>query len=80
MAEGVVLRSIAEAGKPWTDLECEAVVSSYVEMLRAEVRGERYSKADAVRALQVMVPVRSKGSIERKLQNVSAILDELGRE
>jgi Domain of unknown function (DUF3883) len=72
-----VLRSISETGKPWTDLECEAVVSSYMEMRRAEVRGQPYSKTDAVRSLQAMLPVRSKGSIERKLQNVSAILDEL---
>ena len=55
-------------------------MASYLDMLRMEDRSERYSKADAVRALQAMLPVRSKGSIERKLQNVSAILDELGRD
>jgi hypothetical protein len=72
--------SLPTAGRPWTDLECEAIAASYFDMLRAELRGEQYSKAGAVRALQAMLPVRTKGSIERKLQNVSAILDEVGRD
>jgi hypothetical protein len=75
-----VLPSIPETGKPWTPLECEAVVASYFDMLRAEIRGERYTKADAVRALEATLQMRSKGSIERKLQNVSAILVELGHQ
>jgi hypothetical protein len=74
----MVLPAIPEAGKPWTTLECEAVAASYLLMLDSERRGERYSKADAVRALQATLPIRTRGSIERKLQNVSAILDEIG--
>jgi hypothetical protein len=75
-----VLQTIPESGRAWTLVECEAVAASYLRMLDAELKGERYSKADAVRALQRLLPVRSRGSIERKLQNVSAILDEVGRE
>ena len=67
-------------GEPWTALEIEAVVAGYAEMLRMELRGERYSKADAVRRLGALLPARSSGSIERKFQNVSAVLDESGLE
>jgi hypothetical protein len=65
-------------GEPWTTFEIEAVVAGYAEMLRMELRGERYSKADAVRGLHAMLPVRSTASIERKLQNISAVLDQSG--
>jgi hypothetical protein len=47
-------------------------------MLQRERRGEPYVKADVVRELGRILPARSKGSIERKFQNVSAILDEAG--
>lgn len=73
-------RRTGRTGEPWAALEIEAVVAGYAEMLRMELRGERYSKADAVRALHAMLLVRSTGSIERKLQNVSAVLDESGLE
>ena len=65
-------------GEPWTRMEIDAVVAGYVSMLRMELRGEHYSKAEAVRQLRVLVPARSGTSIERKLQNISAVLDETG--
>lgn len=67
-------------GDPWTELEIEAAVAAYVDMLGAQVRGERYSKADVVRRLHSLLPARSPGSIERKFQNISAVLDEVGTE
>jgi hypothetical protein len=69
---------IGATGEDWTSYEVDVVVAAYADMLRAEQRGEGYSKADRVRELQRMLPTRSKGSIERKLQNVSAVLDEDG--
>ncbi len=69
---------IGDAGQPWTDFEIEVTVAAYVDMLRSEQRGERYSKAETVRRLQAILPTRTTGSIERKLQNVSAVLDEEG--
>jgi Domain of unknown function (DUF3883) len=45
-------------------------------MLEAELRGERPVKADFNRSLQAILPARTRGSIEYKLQNVSAVLDE----
>lgn len=65
------------AGTPWTETEISAVVDSYFRMLASEKAGIAYSKADNWRRLMTTVH-RSKGSIERKLQNISAVLDVLG--
>lgn len=65
------------AGTPWTEAEISAVVDSYFQMLASEKAGIAYSKADNWRRLMTIVH-RSKGSIERKLQNISAVLDVLG--
>jgi hypothetical protein len=65
-----------ERGFPWTEREIEEVVAAYFALLSAELRGERPSKVAIVRQLQTVLPARSSGSIERKMQNVSAILDE----
>jgi hypothetical protein len=70
----------AQVGQPWTDWEIDAAVGAYGEMLRAELRGERYSKSEAVRRLGGVITARSTASIERKFQNISAILDESGFE
>jgi hypothetical protein len=65
-----------QTGKPWTTPEIESVVAEYFEMLRKQLRGERYTKADVVRDLRTRLPARSPGSIELKFQNISAILLE----
>lgn len=65
------------AGTPWTETEISAVVDSYFRMLASEKADIAYSKADNWRRLMTTVH-RTKGSIERKLQNVSAVLDVLG--
>lgn len=66
-------------GSPWTRFEIDEAVSAYLGMLRMEHSGQEYVKANVVRGLGVVLPVRSRGSIERKFQNISAILDQLGR-
>ena len=68
---------LESAGKPWTTLEIEAVVADYLDMLRAELTGSMVVKAMHNRALQVKIG-RSKGSIEYKHQNISAVLEKLG--
>src|SRR4051812_47484445 len=45
-------------------------------MLRKQLRGERYTKADVVRDLRKRLPARSTGSVELKFQNISAVLME----
>lgn len=62
----------------WSRAEVEATVAAYLEMLHQELRGVPYNKSDARRRLLGMLNGRSEGAIERKHQNISAILIELG--
>ena len=62
----------------WTRAEVEAAVADYREMLALELKGERFNKAARNRGLQRVLEGRSHGSVERKHQNISAILIELG--
>lgn len=61
----------------WSRPQVEAVVTDYLAMLALEWTGKPYNKAERNRTLQ-KVTGRSHGSIERKHQNISAILRELG--
>lgn len=53
-------------------------VQSYFAMLRAELRGEPFSKSERRSKLLGQLPDRTKGSIEYKHQNISAVLIALG--
>jgi hypothetical protein len=64
-------------GKGWDWLECEATVQDYFAMLRKELAGEKYNKAQHRRELGAKIQGREKG-IEFKHQNISAVLIELG--
>jgi uncharacterized protein DUF3883 len=61
----------------WSRVEVESIVADYLEMLALELRGERFNKLARNRALEAETG-RTHGSIERKHQNISAILLELG--
>ncbi len=61
----------------WTDAENDLVVADYLEMLRLELAGQNYVKAQRNAALRQFLK-RSKGSIEFKHQNISAVLLRLG--
>ena len=62
----------------WTREEVEATVADYLFMLNAERMGQAYSKAEHRRSLGKLLNNRSEGAIERKHQNISGILIELG--
>src|SRR5882724_697426 len=62
----------------WSIDEVEATVAAYFEMLDQELRGSSFNKSDARRQLRAILNKRSEGAIERKHQNISAILIELG--
>lgn len=62
----------------WNAQEVEAAVSDYMHMLTMELAGQSYNKTAHRRALQLKLHDRSEGSIERKHQNISAILIQLG--
>lgn len=58
----------------WDREEVEAIVADYFDMLTLQLTGQLYSKTDHRRRLQKILKQRSEGSIERKHQNISAIL------
>ena len=62
----------------WSWQECELIAADYLRMLEAELRGEKYNKAEHNRQLQTLLKDRTRGSIEKKHQNISAILNEIG--
>ena len=62
----------------WSRSEVEATVRDYLNMLVLELRGERFNKAARNRELRVRLDGRSHGAVERKHQNISAILISLG--
>lgn len=62
----------------WSREEIEVIVTDYLEMLMLELSGIDFNKAERNRRLQALIG-RSKGSIEMKHQNISAVLNELGR-
>lgn len=62
----------------WSPAEVDATVSDYFAMLTKELRGEPLNKADHNRRLLALLPHRSRGAIEFKHANISAVLIELG--
>src|SRR5437016_1651433 len=64
--------------REWTRAEVEATVADYLHMLTQELAGQSYNKTEHRRALQRKLDNRPEGAIERKHQNISAILLELG--
>ena len=64
-------------GTEWSTQEVELVVEDYFEMFRLERQGQKYNKAEHNRQLQ-QATRRTQTSIERKHQNISAVLGQLG--
>ena len=62
----------------WSREEVDAAVSDYFAMLAQELRGELFNKAEHNRVLQLMLRDRPRGAVERKHQNISAVLIEAG--
>jgi hypothetical protein len=63
---------VGVTGHPWTEVEIEATVASYFEMLAMHFAGEHFTKVDFVRRLQALMPARNARAIESKFQNISA--------
>lgn len=61
----------------WSREEVEATVSVYLSMLTSELKGEPYNKTQHRRKLLQILSNRSEGAVERKNQNISAILIQL---
>ncbi len=61
----------------WSAHEVAAIVGDYRTMLRLELLGQSYNKAEHNRRLRVLLDSRSKASVEFKHANISAVLIEL---
>ena len=64
-------------GDPWTDDELDVIVQDYFVMLEADLTGKLSIKAHHNKRLRGKIQ-RSRGSVEYKHQNISAVLAELG--
>jgi hypothetical protein len=62
----------------WSREEVEAAVADYFVMLGKDLHGEPYNKAEHNRQLQHLLSGRTRGAVERKHQNISAVLIDLG--
>lgn len=58
----------------WSQIEIEQIVADYFSMLKKELLGQQYSKTDHRKALAPRLHGRTSGSIERKHQNISAVM------
>lgn len=69
---------VVRIGNDWTRAEVEVTVRDYFAMLHQEALGTEFSKAEHNQQLRQALSTRSRGSIEMKHQNISAVLDHLG--
>lgn len=67
------------AGEDWSDLENDLIVADYFSMLAAEIAGQPYVKAEHNRNIQSHLNDRTRGSVEKKHQNISAVMVGLGQ-
>lgn len=69
---------VVRIGEDWSLDEVQATITSYFEMLQLEAAQQRYTKTEFNAQLRLQLRGRSKGSVELKYQNISAVLHELG--
>jgi hypothetical protein len=73
-----IMPSVSDVrGTVWSDSEVDAIVADYFAMLNDEIAGTHFNKSEHRRRLQSLTG-REPGSIERKHQNISAVLERLG--
>ncbi|MCK1658599.1 HNH endonuclease [Bradyrhizobium sp. 151] len=78
---GVAFERVKSAshGLPWSTAELRVCVLAYRKLIIAEERGQRLSKTDLRNeALAQGLASRSESAYEFRMQNISAVLDELG--
>src|SRR5258708_4591827 len=63
-------------GLDWSDVELDFIIVDYFRMLKSELNSIEYNKSAHRRSLVKLVG-RTEGSVERKHQNISAVLGEL---
>jgi hypothetical protein len=68
---------LCRMNEEWSDDEVRRTVIAYFDMLADELSKRPYNKAERRRLLIEHLRNRSHGAVERKHQNISAILDEM---
>ncbi|WP_454677164.1 DUF3883 domain-containing protein [Achromobacter marplatensis] len=68
---------VVRIGEDWNLEEVQATVVAYFEMLRLEAAQQYYVKSEFNARLRQQLRARSKGSVELKFQNISAVLHGL---
>tara|TARA_Y100000996_G_scaffold394491_1_gene358892 strand:+ start:188 stop:1471 length:1284 start_codon:yes stop_codon:yes gene_type:complete len=68
-----------EGDRLWTKQELEVAVKTYLSMLREEEQGRDYMKVQYLRDAQQLIPNRTVKSVEFRMSNISAVLDDLGK-
>ncbi|PTA66405.1 DUF3883 domain-containing protein [Deinococcus arcticus] len=63
--------------QPWADHELDELVADYFTMLALETQGRPFNKAAHNRTVGAVIQ-RSKGALEFKRRNISAVLEALG--
>jgi len=66
-----------ESASGWPEAEIRPTVSAYFDMFRAELAGQSYVKAAVNREVQAATG-RSRGAVEFKFANISAVLRDIG--
>lgn len=70
--------SLSPATDAWSDAELTAALKAYLQMLHAELQGIAFNKAAVNRGLRAgPLSNRSRGSVELRMHNISALLYEL---
>ncbi len=77
MSDHAALPALEGEGGNWSEAEVLATVESYFEMLQMEAHNQDYRKSEFNEALRARLGGRSKGAVEYKYQNVSAVLYDL---
>jgi 5-methylcytosine-specific restriction protein A len=62
----------------WTIDEIRITVLAYIEMLKLELKGEKFKKSEFNRNIRNSGVDRTKGSIEYRMENISAVFDSIG--
>ena len=66
------------AAMDWNETEINLLLQDYFTMLAKELKQEKVNKSEFRRSLLLQLPERTKGAIEFKHQNVSAVLAKSG--
>ena len=64
-------------GEPWSKKEIDLIIADYFEMLGLELKKQPFVKAERNAALRQFIQ-RNRSAVEKKHQNISAVLNQLG--